>query len=472
MNINLRLTGKQHKQLKSHLFPGDNKEAVAIALCGRLNGKKLHCLLVREIISIPYHLCQTREIDQIKWSTQTIIPVIEEAAKKKMAILKIHSHPGGLSKFSITDDKSDRDLFSSIYGWMNDELPHASVIMLPDGYMFGRCVDADDNFIPLSVITVAGESIHRWYCNHTSKELPEFTCRHAQIFGKGTIEILRNLAVAVVGCSGIGSLVIEQLARLGVGRLVIIDPDYVEEKNLNRILNTTMEDALNKSFKTEVIARAIHKMGIGTEIVTFPTSLFDREAVKAVTECDIVFGCMDSIDGRYLLNRLATFYSIPYIDVGVKLEADGSGGIDHISGAVHYLQPDGSSLLSRKVYTIEQVRAAGLKRTNSAFYRDLLESKYIIGVNEDRPAVMSVNMFFASRALIELLARLHPYRDDNNDNFAIYRYSLTGEYSHIESDGEGCPVLSRHVGSGDITPLLEMPELSGEKSLYEMAKEN
>lgn len=460
MNINLRLTGKQHKQLKSHLFPGDNKEAVAIALCGRANGKRHHCLSVRKIILVPYHLCQVREADQIKWSTQIIIPVIEEAAKKKIAILKIHSHPGSFSDFSIADDKSDRDLFSSIYGWMDDELPHASVIMLTDGYMFGRCVDANGNFIPLSVITVAGENIHRWYNNHASKELPEFTSRHKQIFGKGTIEILRNLAVAVVGCSGIGSLVIEQLVRLGVGRLVIIDPDHVEEKNLNRILNTTMKDALNKSLKTEVIARAIREMGFGTEIVTFPTSLFDREAVKAIAECDIVFGCMDSIDGRHLLNRIATFYSIPYIDIGVKLEADGSGGIDHISGAVHYLQPDGSSLLSRKVYTMEQVRAAGLKRTDSDSYRDLLESKYIIGVNEDRPAVISVNMFFASKALIELLSRLHPYRDDNNDNFAVYRYSLTGEYSHVESDGEACPVLSRHVGRGDVTPLLEMPELS------------
>ena len=50
---------------------------------------------------------------------------------------------------------------------------------------------------------------------------------------------LQNLSVAVVGCSGTGSPVIEQLARLGVGRLLLVDPDVVKVKNLNRILNTT-----------------------------------------------------------------------------------------------------------------------------------------------------------------------------------------------------------------------------------------
>ena len=62
-----------------------------------------------------------------------------------------------------------------------------------------------------------------------------FTLRHAQAFGTGTTALLRNLSVAIVGCSGTGSIVAEQLARLGAGRLVLVDPDRVEEKNLNRI---------------------------------------------------------------------------------------------------------------------------------------------------------------------------------------------------------------------------------------------
>jgi hypothetical protein len=64
-----------------------------------------------------------------------------------------------------------------------------------------------------------------------------------------------------------------------------------------------------------------------------------------------------SLEGRQLLNRIAVFYSIPYFDVGVRLVADGAGGVSHICGSVHYLQPDGSSLVSRGVVTEPGLRA-------------------------------------------------------------------------------------------------------------------
>lgn len=182
--------------------------------------------------------------------------------------------------------------------------------------------------------------------------MPEFARRHVQAFGRGTTSLLRKLSVAVVGCSGTGSPVIEQLARLGFGRLVVVDPDRVEEKNLNRILNATIGDARAGRFKVEVAERSVRQIGLGTEVISIARSLFDQQAVLAVAECDVVFGCMDSVDGRHLLNRLSVFYNLPYFDVGVKLEADGFGGVNQICGTVHYLQPDRSSLLSRGVYTL------------------------------------------------------------------------------------------------------------------------
>ena len=48
---------------------------------------------------------------------------------------------------------------------------------------------------------------------------------------------LSRLTAVVVGVSGSGSIVAEQLARLGFGRVILIDFDKVEKKNLNRILN-------------------------------------------------------------------------------------------------------------------------------------------------------------------------------------------------------------------------------------------
>lgn len=460
MEVSLKLTSEQHLRLKAHLFSGDGNESVAVALCGRRAGQEQHCLLVHKVLPILDSQCSVRSSMQVTWPTRVIIPLLEEAAKRGMAILKIHSHPGGLESFSWCDDESDRDLFPSVYGWMENILPHCSAIMLPNGRIRGRIVDPEGNFQPLSKVTIVGDNLNFWYSGHYGQCVPEFASRHAQIFGSGTTALLRQLTVAVVGCSGTGSIVIEQLARLGVGRLILVDPDHIETKNLNRVLNATMEDANNRMPKVAVMKRAIANIGLGTEVITFAYNLSEPEVVKAIAESDVVFGCLDSVDGRHLLNRLATFYLLPYFDVGVKLEADGSGGIDQVCGTIHYLQPGKSSLFSRKTYTMEQVRAAGLKRTDPETYKEQLKSKYIVGVEEERPAVISVNMQFASLAINEFLARLHPYRDDENSLFAAYRFSLTQAQLYKESESESCRMLSRHTGRGDIQPLLDMPELS------------
>jgi hypothetical protein len=467
----LRLTEEQHSILRSHLFPEDGKEAVAIALCGRRDGDLRHCLMIRKLLLIPYDKCPVRTPVRVTWPAEMILPFLEEAMARNLAIVKIHSHPGGLRDFSRWDDLSDREMFTSIHSWTERESPNASVIMLPDGTLIGRLVGPGGEFEPLHCISIVGDDLQFWYPSGPETGLPEFAKRHTQAFGEGTTRRLGRLCIAVIGCSGTGSIVVEQLARLGAGKLILVDPDRVEEKNLNRILNATIEDACAGWFKVDVLQRAIVNMGLGTQVMTFANNLYDPQAVKAVAQCDIVFGCMDSVDGRHLLNRLATFYLIPYFDVGVKLEADGSGGINQICGTINYLQPGKSSLLSRGLYDLEQVRAAGLKRTDPDAYQEQLKEKYIVGVQEERPAVISVNTLYAALAVNEMLARLHPYRDDDNRDFATYRISLTQAQVYTESEGEPCRVLARHVGRGDVRPLLDMPELSEMEDSYELASE-
>jgi hypothetical protein len=77
-----------------------------------------------------------------------------------------------------------------------------------------------------------------------------------------------------------------------------------------------------------------------------------------------------------------------------------------------------------------------------------------------RPAVVSVNMLVAALAVNELLARLHPYRDEPNATYATWRFSLSqGLFLH-EPEGDASGAWRRHVGRGDVRPLLDMPELS------------
>jgi hypothetical protein len=248
------------------------------------------------------------------------------------------------------------------------------------------------------------------------------------------------------------------LARHGFGRIILIDPDKVERRNLGRILNAYPSDI--GKWKVEVAARAIQALGFGTIVEPYPVDLATPDAVRAASSCDFALGCVDSLAGRATLNRLATFYLLPYIDLGVRIDTDKAETIEQVCGAIHYLRPGGSSLTSRGVFSYEEAQADAVKRKDREQYEQLRRERYIRGIHEDQPAVMTLNMSIAPLGVMELLARLYRFRDDPNERHAATTLSLTQMGLYGESEGAPCKVLQRFVGRGDLSPLLDLPELS------------
>jgi len=192
--VTLSMTGDQHKRLRRLLFPGDGKEAVAIALCGRREGKRRHRLVVRAVEGIPAEGYSERKSFCVTWSPESIEPLLERAVAERLSVIKIHSHPTGYASFSETDDIGDNRLLPMVRGWIEADLPHGSAVMLPDGQMFGRIVGADGTMAPIAAINVVGDDLDFWYPDAGSVEMPSFVASHAQIFDEGTIERLRRLS--------------------------------------------------------------------------------------------------------------------------------------------------------------------------------------------------------------------------------------------------------------------------------------
>ena len=462
--VSVAMTAAQHEQIKKHLFPGDGCEAVAIAICGRSSYKSSSTLLVQEVHEIPYEVCRIRKPDQVTWNPDVIVPALEKAMSMGLSIIKIHSHPGGYRKFSGNDDVSDKQLFSSIYGWLDTEEPMASLIMLPDGELIGRSIWTSGLGHPLRSIRAVGDDIKYWFCEETKPDVPDHAVRIVQVFGDGTYSVTRRLHAGIVGASGTGSIAVEQLARNHIGELDIVDPETIDHKNLNRILNSTWQDAENQAPKVEVQAAAIENMKLGTVVNTHQADLISVEVIKALSQCDVIFGCMDSVDGRHVLNKIASYYLIPYIDMGVRIDADGKGGVESINGAIHYIKPGGSSLLSRGLYTSADLDAAMMKRHTPELYKERAKQGYIRGVRVDQPAVISVNMQIASMAFNEFLARVHPYRVEPNSKYAQRRIVISDPEASIDmEDGNACRIFSKWVGLGDQQPLLGIQDLQNDK---------
>ena len=460
MKYSLRLTGEQHRQLQDHIFQSDGMEAGALLRCGRRDGRQQHIFTTIEVKPIPLEVCQRTAIN-LTWPTDIALDFIEAAAKRGQAVVKVHSHPSGFEQFSQWDDESDNSFLGAVHDFCGDGQPHASAVMLPGGRMFARALTADGSFAHFDRVCSVGEQFSLWL-SESDYRPPEFVLRHAQAFGEGTIEQLQRMSAAVIGVSGTGSPLVAQLARSGIGRLVLVDPKLVKELNLNRIAFARHEDIGRP--KVEVVGEAVRAMGLSTEVVQIHGDIADPETVQTVAECDILFGCVDSLSGRDILNRIATYYNLPYIDVGVSLDARHDGGVDAVWASIHYLQPSLSSLRSRGIFNGEDVRAEAMKRNNPDEYARQQDQQYIRGVEEGRPAVMPLNAFASSVAVLEFLARIHPFRYDNR--FALQRWALHDGLTTREGESElaVCPLLGRHLGRGDVVPLLDRPNLSGLES--------
>ncbi|MBP7648473.1 MAG: ThiF family adenylyltransferase [Phenylobacterium sp.] len=449
MNI-LRMTGPQHAQLQAHLFPGDGDEAVAMAICGRAHALDRDVWMVHEIIEIPHTAC-LRGPEFVTWPTSAVKARLASVAGAGMAFMKIHSHPTGYRGFSERDDRSDAELFDAI----GRQTPgrHVSAVMLPDGEIFARVLQGADVVACIDRVAVVGDDLV-FHDRDGGTDVRDFDLRHRQAFGDKTTDLLSGLTVGIGGASGTGSPAIEMFARLGVARLVVFEPDVVEVKNLNRIYGATREDAEAERNKALTLKAHVERMGLGTEVIACAGRVDEPEAIQLMSVCDVIIGCMDSVEGRDTMNRACAFYTLPYLDIGVRLDADGEGGVSSVSAGVHFLRPGGSSLKSRGVYDDNELYAEYLKRTDPAFYDDQLKRGYIRGVRVDRPAVISINTAAAACAVNELLARLHPYRTAPNGEFAIHKLLFSHGRTANRPDGQPDGELAAWVGRGDCRPLL------------------
>lgn len=463
MDYKLRMTTEDHISLKNHLLPKDGKEAIAFALCGRLTSSEVEIYTIHSLHLYPYSKCTVRFDDRVEWSPAEITFLLEDCRKRGFTLLKIHSHPTNWPYFSQTDNDSDFSLHETIEEWTGEQSKLISAIMFPDGSISCRIITDSEFHTMFKSIMVIGDEVTQ--CNFSmdsnqySSKYQNEQLRTIQAFGEGTINLLSSMTVGIVGCSGTGSIVAELLGRLGVGNIILVDFDVVEAKNLNRIINSTKIDADSLRYKVDVLKSAIDAMGTGSQVSALRVSLYSKTAYESIAKCDFVFGCMDSIDGRHLLNRISSYYCIPYIDIGVRLDADGTGGINEILGRIDYIKPKGSSLLSRGRYSLEDLKAADLKRTNPSEYYRQREEKYIKNADVESPAVISINMLFSSQAVNEFLARVHPFRDLPNGKYASFFYSLSGSIMISEPDGNPDLELYSKVGLGTTSPLLGQPML-------------
>ncbi len=451
MAIKLRMTGKQHNYIRTHVLAQDGKEAGSLLLCEPVFRDKTIILLVKEIINVPYGTCRSRTPVYMSWPTVNyLLPQYERLENNGLSLVMLHSHPNGYDGFSTTDNENDLKILSRLTSCIQGKQPHGSAIMLPDGSVKARIMNLNEEFVPIDMVSVAGDDIRYFGSFENSENNSDFIEKTEQVYGSGTTSIMQGLKAGVVGCSGTGSPTSELLLRYLIGNLVPIDFDFIENGNLNRMLMSRVQDADNGLLKVDRLAQWVKETELPTKVTPINGLIPSDETTDALADCDVIFGCIDNVVARHALNKISCAYLIPYFDLGVAIKKNkrNSGNLRQAIARCHYLQPDHSCLLDREAYSSERLRDENFRRDNPEFYKILKELGYT-GERNDVQAVMTLTMEAAVMAVDDFMARLHGYRVESNKEFDEQERSFThGYYEHRQHSSENIALRS-FLATGD-----------------------
>ena len=129
------------------------------------------------------------------------------------------------------------------------------------------------------------------------------------LFGDNGVNKLKNATVMIVGCGAVGSFAAEALARTGVGHLILIDFDNIEESNINRQI-FALNSTIGKQ-KVNVAAQRIQDINPDIQVDVFNMFL----DANNTPDCnpDIIIDAIDTVDSKIALYQWAYKKQIPWI---------------------------------------------------------------------------------------------------------------------------------------------------------------
>jgi hypothetical protein len=261
----------------------------------------------------------------------------------------LHTHPGnGIPDWSSDDDKADEALARFLFGegFLAPDAPLLSLVASHSD-LRGRALVFDHvsgavKMRPVERVRTLGSdrlavrsTIDRvWPFGR--REVPSHADRSVRVFGREGQRLLADLHVALVGNGGVGSIVGEQLARWGVGRVSGWDPDVVKDLNINRSGVFTFADAKLKRPKAQALSEALPAFALVRDIDANWSQNDVRSPLElpALLDADVIVMLVDDLRPRHFVNRLAFAHYIPALDGGNAIRSTAEDNADAESATV------------------------------------------------------------------------------------------------------------------------------------------
>jgi len=150
--------------------------------------------------------------------------------------------------------------------------------------------------------------------------------------GQAGQEKLKKARIAVVGAGGLGCPVLQYLAAAGIGKLAIIENDFVDEANLQRQVLYGSADI--GKLKSIIAKNSIEHLNNFTEVELFNLRLVAANSLRILRDFDIVIDATDNYETRYVINDTCVMMGIPMVH-GSIYRYEGQVAVFNYKGGPH-----------------------------------------------------------------------------------------------------------------------------------------
>lgn len=315
--ITLRIPQKLYQKIladlgRPHSFAYERIGFARIKLGNK--GAANQLLLMVDYWAVPDEQYLHDEFAGARINSDAIRAAMQVALSTGDGVMHVHMHDfPGTPAFSLLDrDEIPRLVQSLVYA--NSKSPQGMLLLGHDSAAAEVMMPAG-KLVTVDKISVVGQP------TFVISELPQAPLneRYSRqgFLGPYSPERLRSLKVGIIGYSGAGSHVGQQLAHVGFIDYAVFDAQSIDESNLNRFVGATDDDVKNQRLKVDIAKRVITSISPDATVQVFPARWQDHPEV--LRSCDLVLAGLDGFDERRQLEAACRRYLIPMIDVGMDI---------------------------------------------------------------------------------------------------------------------------------------------------------
>ena len=412
----LTIEQPMYDRLRGHLFPGDGDEHGAVIAAGLVTTRRGTRLLARDLFLAEDGADFVPGVRGYRRLTPEFVrDQIRYCRDEKLVYLAIHNHGGDSAvEFSGPDNCSHERGYPALLDISGQPV---GALVLARNAITGDIWTPDRARRPVSESVIVGRNLRRLYPAPPPPppDADPAYDRQVRWFGARGQALLARMKVAVIGAGGVGLPLVTMLARLGVGELVVIDPDRLDATNLPRMPEARRLDALMplralpggvqvadrlSTRKVRLARRAARRANPEIRFTGIPSDVTEPEAARELTDCDYIFLAADGHLARMLVNAVAHQFLIPAVQLGTRIDTDpGTGAVGDIRTNIRPILPGSGGCLR-----CNKLISPGRLQEESAGKRERERNRYVEEI--PAPSVITFNTWAASQAATDFLLML------------------------------------------------------------------